>query len=87
MADVTLSDGTEITFDLMKITYRQWKGIWSPTESEEDTDATIAKAAGMTLEQYLDLPQPDWRALLFALHRKGTSPLSAPNSQRASTSV
>ena len=86
MADVTLSDGREITFDLMKVSYKQWKGIWNPGESEEDTDATIARCAGITFDELLELPQPDFKALIHALHRKGTQPLSVPNSQRASIS-
>lgn len=85
MADITLRDGREITFDLEKVTYKQWKGIWSGTESDEETDATVARCAGITVEELHDLPQPDWRAVMFALHKKGTQPLSSPNSQRAST--
>lgn len=85
MADVTLSDGREVTFDLMKVTYRQWKIIWDNTTSEEETNAHIARVADMTPDELLDLPQPDFKLLIHALHRKGTQPLSVPNSQRAST--
>lgn len=85
MADVILSDGREITFDLMKVTWKEWRGIWDSNEAAEDTDATIARCAGLTVEEFLNLPQPDARSLLFALNRKGTQPLSVPNSPRAST--
>ena len=85
MADVILSDGREITFDLMKVTYKQWKIIWDATTAEEDTDPHVARCAGITVDELHDLPQPDWKALIHALHRKGTQPLSVPNSQRAST--
>ena len=85
MADVTLSDGREITFDMWKVTYKQWKIIWDPGTSEEDTDVHVARCAGLTVDELHSLPQPDWKALIHALHRKGTQPLSTPNSQRAST--
>ena len=84
MADVTLSDGTEITFDLMKVSYRQWKVIWDSGSSEDETNEHIARCAGMTADELLDLPQPDFKLLIHALHRKGTQPLAVPNSQRAS---
>lgn len=86
IADLTLSDGTEITFDLTKVTYKQWKGVWNPREADEDSDATIARAAGLTLETLEALPLPDAKALVAAFRRRGTEPLAAPNSVRASTS-
>lgn len=85
-ADVVLSNGQEITFDLNKVTYRQWKGIWSSSESDEDSDVTIARCAGITPEELNELSWLDFRQLLSALNQKGTKPLSAPNSPRASTS-
>jgi hypothetical protein len=79
MADFTLQDGREINFDLNKLSYGQWLGIHSPTESEERTDKTLARVAGMELKDIKTLSIIEFKRLLAALRKKVQEPLSDPN--------
>ena len=85
MADITLSDGTEITFDLRKMSYGQWKGIFDPNEKEEDSDQTLARVAGIPYERLREIPFPDYKALFQAFLKKAREPLASPNSVSVST--
>jgi hypothetical protein len=79
MADYTLPDGREITFDLDKLTYGQWLGIHSPTESEERTDKTLARVAGLELKDIKALPILEFKRLIAALRKRVQEPLTDPN--------
>ena len=79
MADYTLPDGREITFDLDKLTYGQWVGIHSPTESEERTDKTLARVAGLELKDIKALPILEFKRLIAALRKRVQEPLTDPN--------
>ncbi len=79
MADYILTDGTEITFDLSKMPYGQWKGLFDAKESDEKSDVTIARVAGVTTEQLNALPYPEYKGLFAAFLQKCRSPLAAPN--------
>jgi outer membrane receptor for ferric coprogen and ferric-rhodotorulic acid len=73
----------KITFDLSKMTYGQYKGLFDPQESEEKSDVTIARVCGLTLEQLNDLPYLEERRLMQAFFKKCREPLSDPNSPSA----
>ena len=79
MADHTLPDGREINFDLDKLTYGQWLGIVSPTESEERSDKTIARVAGLELKELKSLKINDYKRLVSALMKRVREPLQDPN--------
>jgi hypothetical protein len=79
MSDFTLADGREVTFDLDKLTYGQWLGIFSPNESEERTDKTLARVSGLELKDIKALKIMDFKRLLAALQRRVKEPLSDPN--------
>lgn len=87
MADVTLSDGREITFDLNKVTIREYRALFNAQQPDEDEYATLAKAAGMKPEAVSALGFEDWRQFGKAFFRKAQEPLADPNSQSASTST
>lgn len=87
MADVILSDGREITFDLLKISLSEYRALFDAHQPEEE-DAVLARVAGLTVDEYRALPVPDWRALAAAFFRKAREPLeTAPNSASASIST
>lgn len=86
MTDVTLSDGTEITIDLSKITLKDWVGILSPKESDIRTDKVLAKACQMEYKEFEKISFQDYKVILKAFFRKCNEPLKDPNSQSASTS-
>jgi hypothetical protein len=79
MADITLSDGREITFDLSQMTYGQWLGLFDVKESDERSDKTLARVCGMELKELKALPFPDYKRLFNALLKKAREPLADPN--------
>lgn len=87
MADLTLSNGREITFDLSKMTLKEYQGIFNPREADSKSNATLAKVGGMTLAEYESLPFLDYRRYFQAFIAKTREPLADPNSQSASISA
>ena len=79
MADFTLADGREIDFDLDKMTYGQWLGFISPNESDERSDKTLARVAGLELKDIKKLKINEYKQLSLALMRKVREPLKDPN--------
>lgn len=82
--DVKLSNGQEITFDLSKMTYKQYKALFT---SDADADETVSRVAGITMEELDNLPYLDQRRLVAAFFKKCREPLADPNSESAPTSV
>ncbi|MCG3143640.1 MAG: hypothetical protein LC124_00700 [Ignavibacteriales bacterium] len=79
MADVTLSDGREITFDLTRISLREYRAIFDNAQPQTEEDATLAKVCGMTVDEYLDLSYLEWRRLMTAFFEAARKPLASPN--------
>jgi len=77
-AKVTLFSGGEVTLDMMKITAKEWRELIEPKQAERDEAAIIGKAADMTADAILALPQPDYRLLVDALVAIATKPLENP---------
>lgn len=66
---ITLADGRNITIDLNKITLREWKNLFDPKQPDEDEDATFAKIAGISLDEYLLLGFADARTITSGVVR------------------
>lgn len=79
MADITLSDGTEVTFDLSKMTYGQWLGLFDAKESDERSDETLARVAGLEMKVLKALPFLEYKRVFQALLKKAREPLADPN--------
>jgi hypothetical protein len=79
MADVILSDEKEITFDLSKMTIKQYRGMFDTQEDDNKTDETLARVAGMTLEDLQSLPFPDYRKVARAFFTRCRQPDADPN--------
>ena len=79
MADFTLSDGTEINFDLNKINRYEIRNLLSDEQSDEDANKTLAKTCELDAQQIHDLGYVDWRGFIKAFWDKATNPLSDPN--------
>jgi len=79
MADVTLSDGREITFDLYKITITEFRTIRDPGQSDEVGDQLLANVSGLELEDVQSLPYPDWRNLVDKFYEKALRPAPEKN--------
>jgi hypothetical protein len=79
MADVILSDEKQITFDLSKMTIREYRGMFDPQEDDNKTDETLARVAGMTLEELQLLSFPDYRKVARAFFSRCRNPDADPN--------
>ena len=83
---VTLSDGRVLTVDLHHITMREYRTLYSTATTPEQDDVIYARALGLTADELMDLPYPDYRAACMAVVDMARKPLEVPNSQSASTS-
>jgi hypothetical protein len=79
MADVILSDDKEITFDLSRMSIREYRGMFDPQEDDNKTDETLARVAGLTLDELQSLPYPDYRKLARAFFSRCRQPDADPN--------
>lgn len=82
---VTLSTGREVVVDLHRVSLREYRALFEPG-NQENEDEIIARAAGMAVEELLDLPFPDYRRIVRAFFDSARDPLADPNSVSASTS-
>lgn len=77
--DVTLHDGTEITFDFFKINITEWRSLFEENaENTREFAEKIGKVCGLTADQLLTMPFPDYRALISAFWKRSQDPLSDP---------
>ena len=79
MSDFTLANGTEIIFDLSKMTYGQWLGLFDTKESEERSDSTLARVCGLKVKDLKAIPFLEYKALFQAFLKKTREPLQDPN--------
>ncbi len=79
MADVILSNGREIVFDLLKVSQKEYRALFSNEQPDVEGDAIIGRACGLSAEEVADLPQPDYRRLVRAFFKKASEPLDDPN--------
>ena len=84
MADIILSDGREITFDLTRLTMREYNGLFSADQPQSKDDEIISRVCGMTLDEYHAIQTSDtltlydWKALHKAFFKKCREPLADP---------
>ena len=87
MSDVVLSNGREITINLDNVSWGEHLGLFNDSESDERSDKTLAKAAGLDYKkEYLKLSVNDCKRIANAYFKKSSEPLADPNSVSAPTS-
>ena len=79
MSDYVTDSGKEITFDLNKMSISEFRNMLDPQEDLDKSDATLARVAGIEVEELQALPYPDYKRLGVAFFKKVRSPLSDPN--------
>jgi putative sterol carrier protein len=87
MKDFTFEDGKKVTIDVSKMSWNEWRDLWSGTLKDED--AVMAKVLGVSKEELIELynyPQPEIRRLNRAVLMAGREPITDPNSASGSTS-
>lgn len=86
MAEVKLSDGRGLVFDLSKITISEFRALLDPARNEGEGDELLGRCVGLTADEIGALPYPDYRVLVEAFYKTAREPLADPNSPSASTS-
>jgi hypothetical protein len=80
MADITLSDGREITFDFKQLSLREYRALFDPKQPRETEDNTISRVCGITVDEYLDLSLEDSKRMVSAMIKRSQKPVGAdPN--------
>lgn len=85
--DLVLSDGREIFLDLERMTIKEYRGLFDPAQTRDEESEILARVAGLTIEEYESLSQPNWRRLTKKFFEKARAPLDDPNSQSESTTT
>lgn len=77
-ADLTLADGREVHFDLDRMTYREYRSLFDNSQSEQEGDSIVARVAGLTYDDLVNLTYNEYRRVLRAFFRKAREPLADP---------
>ena len=59
MADITLSDGREITFDFTKLTLKEYRALFDKAQAVDDEDTIVARVCGIEIDEYQSLSYAD----------------------------
>ena len=84
---IKLSDGRELSADLMKITALEYRSLFDDKQEAGEGDRIVGKAFGLTGEEVSSLPYPEYRRLMQDFFKAAKEPLSDPNSPSASSST
>ena len=81
MADFTLSNGDEVTFDLDNLTFKEWQELKNPAFAQEKEFDIISKVTGLDIKEMIekDMTMGEYKRLFKKLIRKIADPLSDPN--------
>jgi hypothetical protein len=72
-------DLNAIRVDMSRITVREYRALFDKNQPQAEEDSTIAKACGLTVDELLDLSQPDYRRLAKRFFDAAREPLDDPN--------
>lgn len=78
MVKFTLANGTEISFDIEKITRREYRAIIDGRLSSEQENCILARVAGITENQVDDMSLPEWRRFVHAFFAAAREPVNDP---------
>ena len=73
-ADLVLSDGKQVIFDLKKMSRQEYRDLKNPAYTDEQDDAMISRVTGIDTEILLDMNMEDYRRLVWQLIRKVQQP-------------
>ena len=80
MKKVTLSDGRELSLDFSKVTTKEMRLALSAESTTEDTDAVLAKIAGVTYTELIEVISfLDYKVIGKAILDNVRNPLEDPN--------
>jgi len=78
MADYTLPNGDEVTFDLDQITFGEWQDLRSPAFSRKKEVEILSRITGLKEEVITSLKMNEAKRLYNALMDKAMKPLDDP---------
>jgi hypothetical protein len=70
-----LSNGSEITVDLEKITIRDWRFMWKVDTDEKKSDEILGRCVGMTLDEIEALNFRDFQRVAKAIRKAAGLPI------------
>ena len=73
-ADLTLSDGKEVVFDLKKMSRQEYRDLHNPAYTDENDDLVLAKVTSIDIEELRDMNMEDYSRLIWQLIRKVQQP-------------
>ncbi len=79
MADVTLSDGKEVTFDLYRFTVDELDKFRARDAPRAEEMALLSKASGLSVEEFKGMAYPDYFHVIKAFVERCNDPLAEPN--------
>ena len=79
MADFTLSNGDEITFDLDKLTFGEWQEMKNPAFAGDSENDILVKVSGLSKEQVKSMTMREAKKFYASLIRKVLNPLDEKN--------
>ena len=75
MADFTLSNGDGVTFDMYKISIKEYREILDPACPQDKQDSALSKLIDIPIEKLLELPQRDYQGICEAFVKRISTPL------------
>lgn len=85
-SDLTLSDGKVVTVDVSTLKQKEFRGFFSVTVSDEESDKVVARITGLKTKEVGELLRDDYRRIMSKIVELANSPLSDPNSPSVSIS-
>ena len=79
MADVPAPAPPRWVFDLEKVSRKEYSAFRLGQLTDDDDNALLSKATGMSVEMIEAMPLPEFRQLVRAFFKKATEPLADPN--------
>ena len=76
--EVTFPSGKKLDFDLNLVTVREFRTLFVEGNPQENEDAILAKAFGLTADDLLDFTQPDYRMAVKTFFDAAKAPLDDP---------
>lgn len=75
-ADFVLKDGTEVTFDLEKITVEEYRAMFKPGATQDAEDALVARVAGIDQDRFKSMSLHEYKKFVQAFYAKAVNPLA-----------
>jgi hypothetical protein len=82
MADITLGDGREITFDLSKITVEEYDELLNKGLSRKRERELLCAPCGLTEEEIKKISMADYKRLALGFIKAAIAPVSEESSEK-----